>query len=111
MFLGIDCSTQSFKLQVINESRSIQAEVILNYDEDLPHYKTVNGVIRHKDHGFEHISTPTLIFIEAFELALAKLKEKFDLSKIKAISGSGQQVIKSQVIILILFFFDNSILI
>lgn len=91
MFIGIDCSTQSFKLQVINENRDIQTEVILNYDEDLPQYKTVNGVIRHNDHGFDHISTPTLLFIEAFELSLSKLKEKFDLSKIKAISGSGQQ--------------------
>jgi xylulokinase len=92
MFLGIDCSTQSFKVQIINKSRAIEAEVVVVYDRDLPHYKTVNGIIRHIDHGFEHISTPTLLFIDAFELALSKLKENFDLSKVKAISGSGQQV-------------------
>lgn len=92
MFLGIDCSTQSFKIQVINESRSIEAEVVVVYDTDLPQYKTSNGIIRHVENGFDHISTPTLLFIEAFELALNKLKEKIDLSKVKAISGSGQQV-------------------
>ncbi len=93
MFAGIDCSTQSFKIQLIDESRNIVAEEVVNYDQDLPHFMTTNGIIRHESHGFDHISTPTLLFIEAFELVVTKLSANNDLSKIKAISGSGQQVI------------------
>ncbi len=93
MFAGIDCSTQSFKIQLIDESKNIIAEEVVNYDQDLPYFKTTNGVIRHKLHGFDHISTPTLLFIEAFELVLSRLSAKNDLSKLRAISGSGQQAI------------------
>lgn len=90
-FLGIDCSTQSLKLQVINESKEKIKEVIINYDQDLKHYNTVDGIIRHEKNGFEHISTPSLLFVEALEIGIEKLKNEFDLSKILAISGSGQQ--------------------
>jgi xylulokinase len=80
------------KLQVINESKSIQKEVIVNYDSELPHYNTVNGVIRHSLNGVDHISTPTLLFVEALEMAIERLQQSgSDLSTIKAISGSGQQ--------------------
>jgi len=90
-FLGIDCSTQSLKLQVINKLKEKVKEVIINYDQDLKHYHTVDGIIRHNTHGFEHISTPTLLFVEALEAGIEKLKLEFDLSQILAISGSGQQ--------------------
>lgn len=91
MFLGIDCSTQSLKLQVINEVKEKLNEIIINYDQDLPHYQTVDGVIRHTTNSFDHISTPTILFIEALELGIQILKSECDLSKIIAISGSGQQ--------------------
>ena len=91
MFIGIDCSTQSLKLLVINELKEKQMEIVINYDQDLPQYKTVNGVIRHSTNGIDHISTPTLLFVEALELAIERLKNEYDLSKIKAISVSGQQ--------------------
>lgn len=91
MFLGLDCSTQSLKIQVIDEFHCIQKEVVINYDEHLPHYRTTNGIVRYSSHGFEHIATPTLLFIEALELALGKLKQEIDLSQVKSISGSGQQ--------------------
>ena len=91
MFIGIDCSTQSLKLLVISELKEKQNEIVINYDQDLPHYKTVNGIIRHSTNGIEHISTPTLLFVEALELAIERLANERDLSQIKAISASGQQ--------------------
>ena len=91
MFIGIDCSTQSLKLHVINEFKEIVKEIIVIYDEDLKQYNTTNGIIRHSQNGFEHISTPTLMLIEALELSIIRLKNCYDLSKIKGISGSGQQ--------------------
>jgi xylulokinase len=77
---------------VISESRQIEREVIVNYDSDLPHYNTVNGVIRHSLNCVEHISTPTVLFVEALELAIERLiLSRVDTSKIRAVSGSGQQ--------------------
>lgn len=91
MFLGIDCSTQSLKLQVINDQKVNLKEVIVNYDQELPQYNTKDGVIRFETNGFQHIGTPTLLFVEALELALEKLKSEFNLASIVAVSGSGQQ--------------------
>ncbi len=91
MFLGLDCSTQSLKLLVLNEQSEKEVEVAVVYDTDLAHYKTTNGIIRHREDGIDHISTPTLLFVEALELAVSRLRDVFDLSQIKAISGSGQQ--------------------
>ena len=91
MFIGIDCSTQSLKLLILNEFKEIKKEIIVVYDEDLPQYNTVNGIIRHTKNGFEHISTPSILFVDALELCMSRLKNEYDLSKIKGISGSGQQ--------------------
>lgn len=46
MFLGVDCSTQSLKLIVINDLKEKQAEVLVNYDQELKHYNTQDGIIR-----------------------------------------------------------------
>ena len=94
MFLGIDCSTQSFKIVVIDETHEVVREVAVVYDDDLPSYKTSGGVIRYtsKVDGLEHIASPTLMFIDALELAFERLRATgFDLKAVKAISGSGQQ--------------------
>ena len=94
MFLGIDCSTQSFKILIIDQNRRVVQETSVVYDDDLPSYQTSGGVVRYTGQfdGLEHIASPTLMFIEALELALDKLRaEGFDLASVKAISGSGQQ--------------------
>ena len=47
IFAGIDVSTQSQKLVVVDfENDSIIHSDFINYDNDLPHYGTFNGVIR-----------------------------------------------------------------
>ena len=47
IFAGIDVSTQSQKLVVIDlDNDSIIYSDSINYDNDLPHYGTLNGVIR-----------------------------------------------------------------
>lgn len=92
LFLGLDCSTQTLKASVIDENLKelIQYETIINYDQDLPHYKTIGGVI----HGVDNVTktTPTIVFIEALDLLLERLKNKnFPFQSVAAISGSGQQ--------------------
>ena len=91
MFLGLDCSTQSFSALIIDASKgTIIHEASVNFEGDLPHYQTSSGFV-HGDSPGEVFSDP-LMWIEALDLLLARLVESgADLSSIQAISGSGQQ--------------------
>lgn len=43
LFLGLDSSTQSVKATVLNNELIIVASEAVNFDSDLPHYKTEVG--------------------------------------------------------------------
>jgi xylulokinase len=90
-FLGIDCSTQSLTGVLINLSKN---EIIIrhsiNFDEELPHYNTQNGVF--SSNGGKVVHSNPLMWVEALELLFKALVQKnLPLNEIKAISGSGQQ--------------------
>jgi sugar (pentulose or hexulose) kinase len=51
-------------------------------------YKTSGGV--HVKEG-DVVTTPTLMITEALDILMKKLAPAVDMSKIKAVSGSGQQ--------------------
>ena len=87
-FLGLDCSTQSLT-GIIIDSTSIVYKNSINFDKDLPDYKTFNGVIRSDNEKVVH-SHP-LMWVEALELFLKNIQNDIPIDKIKAISGSGQQ--------------------
>jgi len=90
-FLGLDSSTQSLTGTVIdfNQKKSIYSYNI-NFDKDLPQYKTQNGVYIFNGGNVVH-SNP-LMWIEALELLFNKfIQVDLHLEYIKAISGSGQQ--------------------
>ncbi|XP_027092523.1 xylulose kinase 2-like isoform X1 [Coffea arabica] len=91
LFLGFDSSTQSLKATVLDGNFNIVATEIVNYDSELPHYKTKDGV--HRDPTVNgRIVSPTLMWVEALDLVLQRLKKSnLDFGKIAAISGSGQQ--------------------
>ena len=90
-YLGLDASTQSMTgLIVDTDAREIVAEESINFDEHFAaRYGIENGVLDQGDgvvHGFP------LMWIESLELLLVRLRESGqDLSKIAAVSGSGQQ--------------------
>ena len=87
-FLGLDCSTQSLT-GIITDSTSIIYKGIINFDKELPHYNTTNGVIILDDEKVVH-SSP-IMWVEALELLLDKIQNHISIKNIKAISGSGQQ--------------------
>ncbi|SPT16742.1 unnamed protein product [Triticum aestivum] len=90
LFLGLDSSTQSVKATVLSNELIIVASETVNFDSELPHYKTEGGVYRDPtDDG--RIYSPTIMWVEALELLLEKLKPKINFSKVVAVSGSGQQ--------------------
>lgn len=91
LFLGFDSSTQSLKATVLDGNFNIVATEIVNYDSELPHYKTKDGVYRDPTVNGRIVS-PTLMWVEALDLVLQRLKKSnLDFGKIAAISGSGQQ--------------------
>ena len=91
LFAGIDSSTQSTKLVVIDDDRK---EMIfkdtINYDQDLPEYGTRNGVVQGLETGASE-SDPAM-WIKALDTLLERLQlAAVDPSQIKCISVSGQQ--------------------
>ncbi|CAL5332592.1 unnamed protein product [Camellia sinensis] len=90
LFLGFDSSTQSLKSTVLDANLNIVHSDIVNFDSELPHYKTKDGVYRDPSINGRIVS-PTLMWVEAFELMLQRLSSKLDFGKIVAVSGSGQQ--------------------
>ncbi|KAA8528414.1 hypothetical protein F0562_035769 [Nyssa sinensis] len=91
LFLGFDNSTQSLKATVLDSNLNIVTSDIVNFDSELPHYKTKDGVFR--DPSIDgRIVSPTLMWVEALDLILQRLlKSKLDFGKIVAVSGSAQQ--------------------
>nr|XP_043614805.1 xylulose kinase 2-like isoform X2 [Erigeron canadensis] len=92
LFLGLDNSTQSLKATVLDSSLNIVCTEIINFDTELPHYKTKGGV--HRDPFISgRITSPTLMWIEALDVILLRLQTspKLDIDKIVAVSGSAQQ--------------------
>jgi xylulokinase len=91
LFLGLDSSTQSLSAVVIDlDAQKVIYEKSLNFDKELPQFKTHNGVLPNRDPLVKH-SSP-LLWAAALDLLFAQMKkDKVALNKILAISGSGQQ--------------------
>ncbi|XP_042507250.1 xylulose kinase 2-like [Macadamia integrifolia] len=91
LFLGFDSSTQSLKATVLDSNLNIVTSEIVQFDTELPHYKTKDGVYRDPS-GNGRIVSPTLMWVEALDILLEKFKKsKLDFGRIAAVSGSGQQ--------------------
>lgn len=90
LFLGIDLSTQSCKAVVVNAKLDLVYSARVGFDVDLASYKTKDGV--HQGPG-GRVTSPTLMWVEALELVLRRLKEdaKCPMERIFAVAGSGQQ--------------------
>lgn len=88
--LGIDASTQSCSALVIDtDAGIITAEASVNFGKDLPQYNAPSGFIPDGKDGEVH-SDP-LMWLDALELCIERLKASIELSSIAAISGAGQQ--------------------
>ena len=91
IFAGIDVSTQSQKLVVIDlDNDSIIYSDSINYDNDLPNYGTLNGIIRGNPPGVSE-SDPNM-WIDGLHILFKRLSKRTDIiSSIKCLSISGQQ--------------------
>lgn len=90
LFMGLDSSTQSLKAVIIDEKLNVMGEYGVNFDADLPEFKTEGGA-HHGDDGLT-VTSPPLMWVKALDLVLNKMKDdSFPFSRVAAISGSGQQ--------------------
>ncbi len=90
MFLGLDASTQSISAIIIDPaSGAVAARESVNFGADLPQYNAPHGFIPGGENGEVH-ADPRM-WLDALDLLLARLHDASDLSKIRVISGDGQQ--------------------
>uniref|UniRef100_A0A1A8QYP0 Xylulose kinase n=1 Tax=Nothobranchius pienaari TaxID=704102 RepID=A0A1A8QYP0_9TELE len=90
LYLGLDFSTQQLKVVAIDGDLNVVHQNYLQFDSELPEFRTQGGVYLHMD-GLT-VTSPVLMWVKALDLLLDKMKkEGFDFSRVRALSGSGQQ--------------------
>jgi hypothetical protein len=88
MFLGLDGSTQALKASLLTSTLDVRRELAVNFDADLPHYKTKGGV-HHGPDG--QVPSPVEMVIEAFDVLFGRMKEQgWPLSEVRGIAAAGQ---------------------
>uniref|UniRef100_A0AAR2JTZ4 Xylulose kinase n=1 Tax=Pygocentrus nattereri TaxID=42514 RepID=A0AAR2JTZ4_PYGNA len=89
-YLGFDFSTQQLKVVAIDGNLQVTHQNNVQFDSDLPEFRTQGGVHIHEDRLT--VTSPVCMWLKALDLILEKMKNAgFDFSHVKAVSGSGQQ--------------------
>lgn len=90
LFVGLDSSTQGLKATLIDSELNVVYENAVNFDMDLPEFKTEGGTHHHLD-GLT-VTAPPLMWVAALDLLFERMKaDNCPPEKVVAISGSGQQ--------------------
>lgn len=90
VFLGFDFSTQQLKVVALDAALKVVLEDHVHFDSDLPEFRTRGGVHIHADRLT--VTSPVLMWIKALDKLLDQMKTSgFDFSRVRALSGSGQQ--------------------
>ncbi len=92
LYLGLDSSTQSLTATIIeSDAHQVVFQQSVSFDEELPHYRTRNGVLRHDDPLV--VTSPPLMWVEALDkmMSLVSRQTTFDPARIAAIGGCAQQ--------------------
>ncbi len=102
LYLGLDSSTQGVKATVVDgATAAVVHRAAVNYDADLPHFRTRGGMHASGPQGAV-VTSPTGMWLEALDLLFARLAgdeasgtstsgAPFRLRDVAAVSGSGQQ--------------------
>ncbi|KAM3967056.1 xylulose kinase [Aphomia sociella] len=89
-FLGFDFSTQRLKALVIGEDYGVLHEANVEFDVDLPEFRTAGGVLRGQQRG--EVMAPPLLWVKALDMVMDMLVVAgVDFSTIEALSGAAQQ--------------------
>jgi len=90
-YLGLDSSTQSLSALLIDtDTGKVLANRSVNFGERLAQYKSPKGFLANPDASIKQ-SDP-LMWVEALDLVLQELRDEgVDFSRVRGISGAGQQ--------------------
>ena len=78
------------KAVVINGKLRVVASECVQFDTELPEYRTEGGV-HGKDSRDGRITSPTLMWVKAVDMLMDKIRiAGIDFSQVAAISGAGQ---------------------
>ena len=90
LFLGFDASTQALKASLLSSNLDVIAEQAVNFDADLPHYKTQSGVL-HGPEGSGEVFSPVMMIVEAMDLLLDRIhKAGWKVGDIRGVAAAGQ---------------------
>lgn len=90
VFLGFDFSTQQLKVVALDADLKVLLEDHVQFDTDLPEFRTQGGVHIHSDRLT--VTSPVLMWVKALDRLLDRMQSSgFDFSRVRALSGSGQQ--------------------
>ncbi|CAH3929724.1 unnamed protein product [Pieris brassicae] len=88
-FLGFDFSTQRLKAIVISEDYKVIQEADVEFDVDLPEFRTSGGVVKGE---CGEVTAPPLLWVKALDMVMDRLiVAGVDFSTIEALSGAAQQ--------------------
>ena len=89
-FLGLDSSTQSLKASLLSSKLDIISELAVNFDADLPSYKTKGGVLHGPD-GSGEVFSPVMMIVEAVDVLFERIKKAgWDLGSVRGVASAGQ---------------------
>ncbi|KAF5103661.1 hypothetical protein D0Z03_000133 [Geotrichum reessii] len=91
LYLGLDLSTQQLKGIVVDADLN-QVEIAnVEFEVDLPEYKTVKGVYSNPETN--EVQAPVVMWLDALDLLFERLRAKksFDFAQIRGVSGACQQ--------------------
>uniref|UniRef100_A0A3Q3QT43 Xylulose kinase n=1 Tax=Monopterus albus TaxID=43700 RepID=A0A3Q3QT43_MONAL len=84
------CDSLKPVLAAVDEHLNVCHHDSVHFDSELPEFRTQGGVHIHAD-GLT-VTAPVLMWVKALDLLLYKMKRVgFDFSRVRALSGSGQQ--------------------
>ena len=91
LYLGLDLSTQQLKGLVVNENLDPVYHAKVEFDIDLPEYKTVKGV--YTNAAESEVLAPVTMWLDALDLLFERIVNsgKVDVKKFRGISGACQQ--------------------
>lgn len=90
VFLGFDFSTQQLKVVAVDGNLQVLHQDNVQFDSDLPEFRTQGGV--HIQADRLTVTSPVLMWVQALDKLLEKMRRSgFDFSRVRALSGSGQQ--------------------
>jgi len=88
LYIGLDFSTQQLKAVVVNRDLRVLYDTSVNFDVDLPEFRTHGGVRK----VGSTITSPTIMWVKALDLLMDKLRVTgLDFHDVAALSGAGQQ--------------------